>query len=93
MTLDIKHDEEGGRFVATVEGHEAYVSYSRVDDQTVDFRKTFVPGELRGQGMAGKVVARGLDWAREQGYRVIPTCSYVQRFVERHPEYASLTTA
>jgi predicted GNAT family acetyltransferase len=93
MTLDIRHDEEGGRFVATVEGHEAYVAYSLVDDQTVEFRRTYVPNELRGQGLAGKVVVRGLDWAREHGYRVIPTCSYVRGFIEKHPEYAGLTTA
>ena len=92
MSLDVQHDEAGHRYVAVVDGHEAYVAYRPVGDTTLDFRRTYVPGELRGQGVAGKLVARALDHAREQGYSVIPTCSYVQGFLEKHPEYTELTT-
>ncbi len=90
MSLDVQHDEAGDRYLAEVDGHEAYVEYRPVDDKTLDFLQTYVPGELRGQGIAGKLVARALDLAREQGYAVIPTCTYVQGFLEKHPEYADL---
>jgi predicted GNAT family acetyltransferase len=92
MSLDVQHDEAGHRYVAVVDGHEAYVEYRPVDDKTLDFHQTYVPGELRGRGIAGKLVAGTLELAREQGYTVIPTCSYVQGFLEKHPEYADLTT-
>lgn len=91
MSLDVRHDEAGRRFVAVIDGHEAYVAYRPADDKTLDFQRTYVPGELRGRGVAGKLVARALDLAREQGLTVVPTCSYVRGFLERHPEYADLT--
>ncbi len=91
MALDIRHDEAGSRFVATVDGHEAYVAYRAVDDKTLEYRRTFVPTELRGQGLAAKLVAHALGYAREHGYSVIPTCSYVRSFVDRNPEFQDLT--
>jgi predicted GNAT family acetyltransferase len=49
----------------------------------VDFRGTFTPPELRGRGLAAEVVGAALAWAREGGKRVIPTCWYVRRHLER----------
>ena len=91
MSLEVRHNEAAKRFVTVVDGHEAYVAYRIVDDKTLDFLRTYVPGELRGQGIAGKLVAGALDLARAQGLSVIPTCSYVQGFLQKHPEYADPT--
>ena len=91
MTLDIRHDEAGSRFVATVDGHEAYVAYRTVDDKTLEYRRTFVPREWRRQGLAGELAAHALGYAREHGYSVIPTCSYVRSYLDRNPEFQDLT--
>ncbi len=91
MSLDVRHDEDARRFSAVIDNHEAYVVYRPVDDTTLEYRRTFVPDELRGQGIAGKLVTHALEYAREHGYTVIPTCSYVRGFVERHPEYQDIT--
>jgi predicted GNAT family acetyltransferase len=32
-----------------------------------------------------------MDYARANGFKVIPACPYVKRFVEMHPEYADVT--
>jgi predicted GNAT family acetyltransferase len=93
MSLDIRHDENGSRFVATIDAHDAYVAYMPVDDQTLEYRRTYVPTELRGQGIAGKLVAWALEYARAHGYRVIPTCSYVRGYLERNPEYQDLAAS
>ena len=31
-----------------------------------------------------------MDFARERRFRIIPSCWYVQGWVERHPEYQAL---
>jgi hypothetical protein len=31
-----------------------------------------------------------LAYAREQGYKIIPSCSFVRAYMERHPEYDDL---
>jgi predicted GNAT family acetyltransferase len=57
----------------------------------VIFTHTVVPSEYRGQGMAGKLAEAGLHWACEQGLKVVPACSYVALFLQRHPEWRDLS--
>ena len=90
MTPEVRHDQQAHRFVAAVEGHEAYISYAIHEDGAVDLQHTFVPPELRGQQLARLLVDAAFAYAKELGVRVIPTCSYVQRVTERVPEYAAM---
>lgn len=89
--LEIRHDHEQHRFEAPVEGAApAVLVYREVSDDVLDYVSTRVPPEARGKGIAGKLVRHALDWARAEGYRVIPTCSYVTAWIERHPDYQDL---
>jgi predicted GNAT family acetyltransferase len=49
-----------------------------------------VPREHRGAGLASQLTVRALEYAREHGYRVRPTCPFVAAYLERHPEYRDL---
>jgi predicted GNAT family acetyltransferase len=86
MDFEVQH-EEGKRYYATIDGYDAAVGYHRVDAHTVDFQHTYVAPELRGRGIADVLVRHALDDARGRGDRVIPSCPFVRKFVERHPEY------
>lgn len=88
--MEIRHDPERGRFTALVDGHEARLSYRVVDDRTFDFTSTFVAPELRGRGVGEQLVMHALDYAREQGRRVVPSCWFVGRVLDQHPEYQDL---
>jgi hypothetical protein len=90
MDIEVKHDKENQIFVAVIDGREAYLRYLLAGDNTADFIKTYVPYELRGKGIAGKVVEAALIYARENKLKVIPSCSYVETFIERHTEYTDL---
>ena len=92
MSPDIRHDEAGHRFVSVVDGREAYLSYRPAGARTLDFHHTFVPRELRGRGIARHLVDAAFRYAREGGYRVIPSCSYVLRVAHEVAEYGDLTT-
>ena len=48
---------------------------------------TFVSPELRGQGVAKKLLDRAAQYAREQDYKIEPICSYVVTAFERYDEY------
>jgi uncharacterized protein len=54
------------------------------------FTHTLVPPELRGRGIAEHLVRAALAEARTQGRQVVPACSYVAKFIERHAEYRDL---
>jgi predicted GNAT family acetyltransferase len=60
---------------------EALLEYTLKDNRAIDFRRTYVPFAFRGKGLAEELVQEGLAWAKEQGYTVTASCSYVQKFL------------
>ena len=90
--MEVLHDEKGGRFyIPLPEGGEAVLSYRR-QGKTLDFYSTYVPPELRTKGLAEKVVEAGFRYAQANGYKVIPSCSYVSRaFLRKRKEFLPLT--
>lgn len=91
--MNVVHKPDEWRFVLEVDGGEAELLYAPVGDTILDFNHTYVPPSMRGGGAGGKVVRAALDFAREKGYTVRPTCSFVRAFVERHPEYKEMVVS
>ena len=83
---EITNDKQGSRFVMNIDGNEVYLLYAE-DKETIDLYSTFTPKQLRGQGLAEKVVRFAFDYAKEKNLKVIPGCWYVRKFLEKHPEY------
>ncbi|MEX0331591.1 MAG: GNAT family N-acetyltransferase [Puniceicoccaceae bacterium] len=67
----------------------AVLSYT-VKDGRYHFDHTVVPPELRGQGVAGKLATAAFEHARENGWSIVPDCSFIDVFLKRHPEFAEL---
>jgi predicted GNAT family acetyltransferase len=89
MTSQISHDAAAHRFTTQADGHEAELVY-RLREQSMVIEHTGVPEAIGGRGIAGDLVRTALEYARAQGLRVVPACSYSAEFVKRHPEYADL---
>lgn len=51
---------------------------------------TSVPDTMRGQGIAGKLAEYALDHVAAQNGKVIPRCSYIAAFIEKHPQFKRL---
>ncbi|WP_263142817.1 GNAT family N-acetyltransferase [Pseudomonas sp. RIT-PI-AD] len=81
--MSIHHDQAGHQFETTVDGYRAYLAYMDLGKQTLDIYRTFVPNELRGRGIAAALTETALKYAEQRGYTVIPSCSYVERYMER----------
>ena len=105
MQLDIRHDPDANRFHAPIHDPQPdaegagpvemanmglVLSYRHNGDDVLDLRSTLVPPHLRGQGLGSTLVQHALDYARENGMRVIPSCPFVARYIEDHPEYQDL---
>ena len=48
---------------------------------------TFVDPSLRGQNIAGKLLAEVIKMARDENLKIVPTCSYVVAKMTRTDEY------
>lgn len=68
----------------------AYLSYD-LTDSSILFTSTVTVKRYRGFAIASELVRTALNEVRDGGrYSVIPLCSYVEHFIEKHPEYNSL---
>jgi predicted GNAT family acetyltransferase len=83
MTIEVIHQPDKQRFVASSGGEESVLEYTLLPDNAIEFKRTFVPESMRGQGVAEKLVRTGLRWARGQGYEMTASCWYVRRILEK----------
>ena len=80
-----------GRYVIHLApGVAAEMTFATATDGTITIDHTGVPAEYEGRGIAAKLVNRAIADAREQGFRIVPVCSYVATQFRRHPEWADL---
>ena len=87
--VTVRHERDRNRFAATVDGHECELDY-RIDGQVLTIQHTGVPEAVGGRGIAGQLTRATLDFARSQGFKVYPACSYAAVYFRRHPELADL---
>ena len=78
MKLDIHHDPERHRFVASIGGEEATLVYTVAGARTLDFTHTYVPDALRHRNIGEAIVKHALAYAAANGFEVIPTCPFVK---------------
>jgi uncharacterized protein len=90
MTYDIRNNEATSQFETEVDGQVAYAAYDLEEPDRIVFTHTIVPDALAGRGIAAQLVQHGLKHAREKKLKVVPQCSYVATYIERHSEYQDL---
>ncbi len=90
--VTVRHNMAASRYELLVDGHLSICEYV-LEGKRMIFTHTLVPPELRGRGIAEKLVRAALADARAQGRTVVPACSYVAKFIERHEEYRDLLGA
>ena len=90
MDLKIEHDLEQKKFKAVVDGIESYISYKMQSPSVMDLEHTVVPKELGGRGYAAGLTRYVIDYAREHGLKIIPTCPYARAYFVKHPQVKNL---
>ena len=78
-----------GRFELDFDGGQGFVTYRRAGD-VVTLLHADVRPALVGRGHGSRLVRATLEQLRSEGARVVPVCSFVVRYFERHPEYRVL---
>lgn len=87
--MEFKHENNKFYLGDSPDNNQAEISYSH-GGQTVIIDRTFVSDELKGQGVAKKLVKAVADWARQEGYKIMPLCWYAKKEMESNPEYHDL---
>lgn len=87
--MDIRNQEtaSGGRYVATVERHDAEMTYSRTSPKLIIIDHTGVPDALRGRGVGQALALHAVEKARRGGWKIIPLCPFFRAQAQRHEEW------
>jgi predicted GNAT family acetyltransferase len=86
---DVRDNAELQRFELDVGGRMAFAEY-RLDEGVITFVHTETPTALTGRGIASTLVRGALEQVRAKGLKVIPQCSFVSRFISKHPQFADI---
>jgi len=87
--MAIRHDADGSRFTASVDGREAELDYG-IEGDVLTIQHTGVPPAIAGRGIAAALVQAAFDHARAKGLKVRTACAYSQAWLGKHPEYEDL---
>jgi len=90
MDFEVKQDVGKNKFFAVIDGKEAHLDYEIINDEVIEFPYTYVSPTLRGKGVAAKILEFGLNYAREKNLSVIPSCSYVESYINKNKKYQDL---
>jgi predicted GNAT family acetyltransferase len=75
------------RYELQIDGQTCGFADYRIEGDVVILPHTVVDPARRGQGLAAILIRHALDDIVANGRSVVPACSYVAAFIERHPEY------
>jgi len=89
MDLEITHDRTGHRFETIVDGAVCVIDYTLAGG-VMNIHHTGVPSAVEGRGIASALMKAATDAARDEGWKIKPSCSYAAAWMKRHPEAADL---
>ncbi|GAB4310981.1 MAG: hypothetical protein Kow00127_00840 [Bacteroidales bacterium] len=85
----VKNNPDAGRFELKEGDFTAYIEY-KIKDNKYYLISTQVPEELSGQGIGSRLLKGSLELIEKSGYKVVPVCSFVSGWFERHPGKSEL---
>src|SRR4029079_3177320 len=88
--MKVEHDEREHRFFVHFDDEDAELAYTRVGPRLIDLQHTYVPQSARGHGVAEALAEAAFAYAREQGFRVVPSCPFVRSWLRHHFEERDL---
>lgn len=89
MTDDVRNNIAEQRYELAVEGALAIAVYERRGD-ALAFTHTHVPRALEGKGIGSRLIRGALADVRAQDLKVLPLCSFVADYFDRHPNEQDL---
>lgn len=85
----VRDNADKQRYELAVEGGLVFADYRRQGDKLLIVH-TETPPALQGRGLAGQLVKGMLEDVRARGLKIVPLCSYIVAYLERHPEERDL---
>jgi predicted GNAT family acetyltransferase len=90
MATEVRRNDEAGRYEITVDRDVAGFAAFHPDGDVLVFPHTEIDERYSGQGLAKVLIGQALDDVRARGLTIVPTCEFVQGYLEKNPRYQDL---
>jgi uncharacterized protein len=85
--VEIRDNPEAHRVEAILDGEVVgFSAYKARTEKVRAFTHTEVDDRMEGQGVGGQLVRGVMEIAREQGFMILPRCSFVRSFMREHAD-------
>ena len=64
--------------------------YMRRGNSGIAITHTSVDESLKGSGVGKKLLHAAAGWARAEGLKIVPVCSFAKKVMEHNPDYADV---
>ncbi|WP_205472166.1 GNAT family N-acetyltransferase [Nocardioides sp. SYSU D00038] len=89
--VTVRDNPGESRFEAFVDGEPAGFAAYQKDGERIVFTHTEVDDAFEGHGVGSVLARTALDAVRAEGtHRVVPSCPFIARWIERHEDYRDL---
>jgi predicted GNAT family acetyltransferase len=89
QNLAVKNNPAENRFEVQLDDKLGVLEYRKKGEVYV-LTHTEVPKELRGQGIANRLVHDALEQIKAENGKIVPQCPFVKVYLRRYPEYQLL---
>lgn len=88
MEVQRKETEGGGKFfIAENENQIGLMTYRKSGDGVITIDHTEVDSNHRGEGLGEELVAAGVKFARENHLKIVPSCPFAEKIIDRTPKF------
>jgi len=90
VQIAITDDTDSHRYVVRIDGRRAGLLQYRLRPESIELVHTEIYEEFEGRGLGSQLISFALQDARERGLAVLPTCPFVNDYIQRHRQYVDL---
>lgn len=90
VRIEIADDADKKRYEIRADGQLAGFATYRLKEGLIELIHTEIDEEFEGHGLASRLISFALDDARQRELAVLPSCPFVNDYIQRHPQYAEL---
>jgi len=88
MRIEHKEEKKKGVFFIEENGERlAELAYFESAPDEITVYHTEVSDKLRGEGIGQDLVGAAVSFARENKLKIVPTCPYAKKVIDRTPEF------
>ena len=86
LTIEHRREAKAGAFIVSRAGRQLGELFYTLEGEVAVVEHTEVDEELRGLGVAKRLVLAAVEWARAENKKLAPICKYTKHVFATHPE-------